>query len=240
MTLSSELAALYVSRWDRLAKKLATASKLLGRETLTNPLLLAVPDEGAYREADVKVMYFGQETNSWHGPFMSEPASNAVSVLQDAYNEFFWTRYSYDEYGGHFWTALKKFDGAFAKAFRGKKVVATWNNVVKVGFAGKKGAPPDEICDLVMEQFDVIAEEVRILEPDIVLFLTGPCYDESIVDAFSGATFEETGERPLRQLARVLARGLPPNSFRTYHPKYLSFHEPQVYRKQIVSLVNLT
>lgn len=64
-------------------------------------------------------------------------------------------------------------------------------------------------------------EEIKIINPDIVLFLTGPNYDYYIKNQLKGVEFKTVENYGIRQFARVEYKSLPKNSFRIYHPVYL-------------------
>ena len=75
MKLHEQLKALYASRWEGLCNALQTVA-CNGREDVkpAYPFLLSLvrwkddrPTESWYADADLKVMVFGQETNSWTG-----------------------------------------------------------------------------------------------------------------------------------------------------------------------------
>ena len=79
--------------------------------------------------------------------------------------------------------------------------------------------------------------ETAELKPDIVIFFSGPNYDEYISRIFSDATFENISSRNSRQLARVKSWLLPHNSIRTYHPNYLWRNGFYTYLDEISSAI---
>jgi hypothetical protein len=83
-------------------------------------------------------------------------------------------------------------------------------------------AEPHEISQILDWQRGCLMEEIRILTPTAVVFLTGPNYDFVINDEFAGAEFVAVDDRPPRQFARVVHSSLPVRSFRTHHPGYLA------------------
>ncbi|SIC23253.1 Uncharacterised protein [Mycobacteroides abscessus subsp. abscessus] len=52
---------------------------------LSNPLLLKINDEEQYQKADLKVMFLGQETNTWEGSL----GSKSIEELLGTYSRFF-------------------------------------------------------------------------------------------------------------------------------------------------------
>jgi hypothetical protein len=69
---------------------------------------------------------------------------------------------------------------------------------------------------------DVIKKEISVFEPDVVIFFTGPNYDDIMKDVFGPLALSPVHDDfSVRQLARVESESLPTLSFRTYHPNYL-------------------
>lgn len=176
-----------------------------------NPQLIRVPDD--YESSNLKVAYFGQETNGWEGPFAE---TQGVEHLQQVYHDF--VNVKTFEYGGQYWNGVKSFQNAFSELDSSSRFTA--NNLVKIGKAWDRGAPPESVIDWQAHWFEVIREELKILNPDVVIFLSGPNYDRHIETIFGKVKFESLNSRPVRELARVVAEGLPRNSYRTYHPNY--------------------
>lgn len=71
-----------------------------------------------------------------------------------------------------------------------------------------------------LEALQSLSCEIEIMEPDIILFCTGPGYDKYLEKIFSSTVHHVDGYGP-RHLARLSATGLPEKTFRTYHPGYL-------------------
>ncbi|WP_395734598.1 hypothetical protein [Prosthecobacter sp.] len=176
-----------------------------------NPQLIRVPDD--YETSKLKVAYFGQETNGWEGPFAE---TKGVDHLQQVYHDF--VNIKSFEYGGQYWNGVKSFQNAFLELDSSSRFTA--NNLVKIGKAWDRGSPPESVIDWQSHWFEVIREELKILKPDVIIFLSGPNYDRHIETIFGKVTFEAVNARPARELSRVVAEGLPRNSFRTYHPNY--------------------
>lgn len=70
-----------------------------------------------------------------------------------------------------------------------KNIEYIWNNVSKIGCGGKDFGrscrkPTAEIRDIEREYFNVVAEEVKILKPDVIIFLTGFYGDREIKEKF--------------------------------------------------------
>ena len=69
------------------------------------------------------------------------------------------------------------------------KIEYLWNNVSKIGRGGKKfgqccGKPTSEIREIESKFFNVVRDEIKLLKPDIVIFLTGFYADSDIKEKF--------------------------------------------------------
>lgn len=83
----------------------------------------------------------------------------------------------------------------------------------------------NKVQNLIDTKFNILEDEIRIINPDIVLFLTGPNYDDYIRTQLDGVKFyelENSGYKK-RQFARVEHPVLEGRkAFRVYHPGYLN------------------
>lgn len=192
-----------------------------------NPLLISPPED--YTSSTLKIMFFGKETNGYEGSFKD---SKGVDHLMRVYDAFA-NQSGAKKYGKHFWNAVRKFIAAFSK--KNPSVTFTWNNIIKVGKDWSLGMPPESVMRWQENWFQVIRQEVQILKPDVVIFMCGPQYDKFIEKAFGSFAFVPVGNRPERQLGRILSGSLPPATFRTYHPNFLWRNGFYDYLSEIVS-----
>ena len=163
-------------------------------------------------------MIFGQETNDW-GTF---PHQNGIYHLLKTYDEFYNDGNCYS-YGGQFWNGVSQLKKALSKKLNvsEQEISIIWNNLIKIGKAGEKGAPSNEIIKWQDNWFDIVLHEVVELRPDAIVFFTGPYYDKFILRIFSDVSFKSVDGRNIRELALVQSSKLPKTSIRTYHPNYL-------------------
>ena len=186
-------------------------------EKPTNFLCIDASDK--YLRADIKVMIFGQEKNSWYGDYIN---NNDTQYLLKIYNDFFNSDNCYT-YAGQFWNGVGKLKLKLEEEFskQNKSVGFLWNNIIKVGRSGKKGLPNQDILDWIEPSFLTIQEEINFYKPNIVIFFTGPNYDKFIKKAFPDVNFESFSRKTPRELVRLKSQHLPLKSIRTYHPNYL-------------------
>jgi hypothetical protein len=213
--MNSQLLTLYNSKWDNLC---AAMQPILADSTLelkpTCPLLLKIDNEEEFSNAEIRLMVFGQETNSWYNKFHN----NQQDIIEN-YDKFFnegkcWS------YGGQFWNGVSRFISSLQKKYPDNKIKLVWNNVVKIGKYNEKGFPPDYIYEVEREHFSVIKEELEIIKPNIVLFFTGPNYDGIIHDSFGELEKKAVAPFSERQISKIKIDGIN-IAFRTYHPNYL-------------------
>ncbi len=232
--MNSKLSQLYNSKWENLCKSMHT---ILGDDQLelkpTCPLLLSIKNEEVYNNSDLRLMIYGQETNSWYDKF-----HNNIASILDCYDSFFnegkcWS------YGGQFWNGVNRFVELLQLKYPDKKISIIWNNVVKIGKYNDKGFPPDYIYEIEREHFSIIEDELKIIKPNLVLFLTGPNYDRIIADNYGKLNYSKiTNEFTERELAKLDLRDVP-FSFRTYHPNYLWRNNINYYYNSILDSIIL-
>lgn len=165
--MNEELVKLYSLCWNALNARLGP---IIADENIkikpANPFLLYVDNEEDYRSADIRLMIFGQETNSWY-----EKGTGTLEEIQSNYDGFFnegecWS------YGGQFWNGVSKFLASLQNKYKEKKVRLLWNNIIKIGKHEEKGLPPDYIYKAERETFHVIPQELTILKPNVVVQTT--------------------------------------------------------------------
>ena len=200
------------------------------------PLLLWLHDCEAYEKADVKVMIFGRETNNWNdgrrphlpnGTYNFDLRTNDDIIAEimgpegicDTYDAYC----NYPEGGEtNFTKRMKALVERLRRAMPGKKVEFVWNNIHKIGRGASgpghcTGQPTAEIRDIVRNRFNVVPDEIDILRPDVVIFLTGPDADNAIADTFGVGNDAFAPVAPGLFLDRVVIPGIK-YAARTIHP----------------------
>jgi hypothetical protein len=218
--MNKELKGLYASKWEEISKKLDDWQEECEEDGLnetenmaTHPMLIKTDEE--YENTDLRVMIFGKETNNWYGLF--EEGIDIDSVIS-FYDEFYIKNGSV-KYGKHFFN----FISLIKRKLSDKKIGYIWNNVLKIGKSAV-GTPQQGLINYTMECFNIIPNEIAILKPNVLLFLSGPKYDEyieKVVGKFSvipveGFTTNELCIMKFDDLNIDIA-------IRTYHPQKLCF-----------------
>ncbi|WP_343665231.1 hypothetical protein [Chryseobacterium mucoviscidosis] len=214
--MNENLKKLYEDNWSIFSQKLIGIINDEGKENKpTNPLLLFV-DEKKYKNADIKIMIFGQETNDWEGDFQNNP-----NLSLETYNDFYNSNDCFG-YAGQFWNGYNRFLTLLSNKYPNKSIASVWNNVIKVGNSGRnKNYPPEYIYNIEKEYFNVISDEINILNPDAIIFFSGPNYDNEIRNSLRDISFQQLSEKFSERALAKLNYANRPNLFRTYHPNYL-------------------
>ncbi len=217
--LNKNLTELYQSKWKHFSEKLLEITNSNDYPVKpTNPLLIKIPNEDEYKKADIKIMIFGKETNDWDRHF-----KNNIVLIQSFYVHFFinkTNKNTFHRLNTPFWIGVKNFLERIKQRYPDKTIYFLWNNVIKVGIKTKKGKPPRYIREIEKTYFPVLKEEINILRPDIVLFLSGNGYDKYLKAQFPSMSFEPIKNYPIDQLTEVNLENVD-LAFRSYHPFFL-------------------
>lgn len=166
------------------------------------PLLLSTW-EG---EPTPKVMFFGQETNEWGD-------SETIEGLLEGYRRFDLGANYPSLFWRYLWSLSEKL------GLKGKHPFL-WNNINKFGKVDAKGRPEAPVTELENKYFNVTADELDSVKPDVCVFFTGPNYDDDIRAKLPDVEFLPIEGYDVRWFARLKSKHLPESSFRTYHPGY--------------------
>jgi hypothetical protein len=171
--------------------------------------LLVVPPVG-YSTASVRLMIIGQETLGWGEEIDSgQSAPELVEALKHEYRSFdLGSKYR----STPFWNAADcLYDllnpGGASRAF-------VWTNLVKMDCERRR---PTSVLEDSIAAMNLVEAEIVAFAPNVVVFFTGPRYDDRLLRTFPGARLESRS----RTVSTLVHPDLPVRMFRTYHPKYL-------------------
>lgn len=185
---------------------------------VSGPLFISEPL--AYWESGVRLMIVGQQTCGW------PDVSVGLEGLLRAYREFDLGR----EYtASPFWQASHELSRGVNS--EGPERGFVWSNLVKVDQYNERPEPEveDAIWDLAL-----LNRELEVLEPDAVVFFTGPHYEERLRETFPGVRYHMLTP----DVVRLAHPDLPANAFRTYHPRYLWQARKRAVLGHIVDAIN--
>ena len=228
-TINEKLKSLYYTKWPLIITELEKSDD-------ENPIASAYPmlikvNEEKFNNANMKFMFFGQEPNVWD-------ASDNIDGLMDFYYLFTACENDFKvKRRGHFWNGLKKLHELLKEEFNDRSIYPIYNNVIKIGRIDKAGRPPNYIYEIERRCFDVIKEELKILQPDFCLFFSGPDYDNVLKDIFGEIEYNPVIPYAERELAKINIPGID-LALRTYHPNFLYRNDIDDYFETILGQIN--
>jgi len=232
--MNKKLFDLYNRNWENLCKgfRPILKDKLLHIKP-ANPLLIKIKDEEEYKNSDLKIMVFNTETKGWCGKFR-----NDINKPLMKYDRIF-NQNLYIELADDFFDCLNILHYTIQEKYPDKKISIVWNNLIKTGKSDENGMPPDYIYEEELKNFNVLYDEIKILKPTAVIFLTGPNYDSIIKEKFNNAKMEAIAlPFTFREFANVEITGVP-FAFRTYSASYLFSKESDIYFNALAEKINI-
>ncbi|WP_342154790.1 hypothetical protein [Methylorubrum sp. SB2] len=230
------------ARYRTFQKSLSSVDHEL-LDAFSPPLLLKIPDD--WQQAAHRVMWIGQETAdwSWEGKQLKADGvdwdyPDIMSLKDFAENEISLDALTYG-YGEFEFAANHRVNRSpFWRYFRWTmdevrkhgNVSAVWTNVVRSSANSDQGyslwAVPDTLrAEFLARQRGLLTAEIEILQPSLIIFVSGPHYDGFIGHELDGYKSVALAPFTVRRAARLLHPVLPENTFRTYHPGFLNRNE---------------
>lgn len=176
--MNGQLKELYQKHWDSVRDNIVSNHGKFAsfnyKDRPAFPYMLCASEK--YINSKHRVMLCGQETyDGWYGKESkdyNEDIINKTTVdnLTKLYDSFVNQNCGY---GKSFW-------GFYKQIYNSNPDVGfIANNIVKIGKRKGRGYDPD-VEKEARSCFPVFKEEVNILKPDLIIFLTGPNYDDKI------------------------------------------------------------
>lgn len=168
-------------RLNRFYADTLQASKFdsVQQQELSLPLLLSVPQ--AFLKAPVRIMFVGKETNGWLGK-LAAYYSGCVGIAD------LLGRYDRQMQQTTARGAFSRMHQRLADALAGgRKEAVLWNNLSKMDW--HQGRPDSRTSlwhSAALREFSqkLLRFEVDLLQPDVMVFGTGPSYDMAIKETF--------------------------------------------------------
>jgi hypothetical protein len=213
-TINKRLRDLYQSKQASLTE-IQEANK--SGKTFEGPHLIHCWED-AYAKAKYKILFVGQEVNG----------TKIGDVTDDIDDALDWVK-GFElgtKYGKAFWNTVHYINREVNQT-NDDDLCYLWSNVSKYAYyeapIGRRGVALSMAdFEWINNRFNVLEEEVKIVNPDVVIFLSGPNYDCEIeAQTGSGLVFNQlTKSIPSRQLARITNTKWNAKTYRTYHPNY--------------------
>jgi hypothetical protein len=205
-------------------------------DQLSAPLLIQPTQR--WLDGEHRVLVVGQETREWGPNLVNTFAAfsshaDAVDQVLETYREF--------SFGATlpsaFWSHFKDLRQAFDSGNAGFESSVLWTNLYRVSvevatgkdkynYSAERNSTPTQRTALRDLSRTVLLEEIRLLEPTMVVFFTGPNYDAALKDVFQGAVLSAVEPFTARQMSWVQHPALPTQSIRSYHPGYMNRAKP--------------
>lgn len=172
-----------------------------------------------YAQSQIKLILVGQQTNTWKmwadlKRLRPDALQRRLLAVYQGCNLLTIGRSA-------FWSAVRRLREVNGPGdVSCEQMDFVWTNLVKIDDGNR--LPGAEMMNIVAEHLYLLKQELSILKPDAVVFLTGPNYDWCLEEQFSDISFELVKRKiDKNELARLVHPALPFASFRTYHPGYL-------------------
>lgn len=162
-------------------------------ESLSAPLLINMHE--SYLKTKPQIMFVGKETNHWLTHESRLENKRGLNYLINNYEEAFETLFDrYDKaLSDNFGKTQSDFFSEYNKFLTEGLGSVVWNNLFKMSFNQNKGEKnnfsknsinhSDELTKLSK---DIFLEELKILKPDVLIFVTGASYDSVIKEFLTG------------------------------------------------------
>jgi hypothetical protein len=193
--------------YDQVATEFLQTSRVA--DGYVGPFLVSCPK--GYAELAIPWMYVGQEPFDW----ARLDTADGVAQLMDCHAKFNLAE-TYSGRGGPFWSFGYALDRKLNPA--GPERSFIYSNLARIGKDDQPGRAPEELLEFWSRR-RMLAAEVKLLSPRLVMLVTGPDYGDLLKKEFPGIDLPDLSvTSPVSQISHS---ELPALSFRSYHPKFL-------------------
>lgn len=203
----------------KLEKRYRSNNEILSckEKGLSAPFLIKFSEESLNKTR--RLLVVGQETyNCW---YRTKTLVEDVDFIKDQMNEYStFVKNESTQSQSPFWRSIKILKEKLLNTHAKNNIDFMWTNLCKYDYNGKR-APLDiqnEIYDAFTIDNHILLDEIKIYNPNVVIFMTGSKYDWYIQRIFKDT--EDNLQQ--RSFTRLCSKDLPEHSYRTYHPNYLS------------------
>lgn len=130
------------------------------------------------KNTNTDIMFIGQETNQWYGNW-SELYTRGIEGQMKIYKDFIDTHYF--EMNNLFFKYIKDI-------IDDRDTVPVWTNLFKFDLGDDSTvkniskAPKDKLDEIIEFHQGILAKEIEIIKPRIIIFFTGHNYDKLFID----------------------------------------------------------
>lgn len=204
-----------------------------------------VQQPGEWIKATHRIAYIGQETLGWcwikddrEYPYYTwnyediETLRNfieydrSVEALMYGYRQFDFSSHQPRNFNSPFWRYFRRLKDALASN-SGAATSAISSNVIRCAANSESGftlwsIPETDRGKYLQWQKGLLQAELAELRPTLIVFVTGPNYDDYLKSEFDLITFESVRHFEPRVLSKLASPLLAAPAYRTYHPGYLN------------------
>jgi hypothetical protein len=177
--------------------------KTFPQDDLAGPFLMSPGRQ--YDTQRLPLLIVGQETNGW-------TRYNEIEKQMGTYEKY---NVGVKDGSKAFWNIIRRVE----RLLGNEPCSCAWTNLSRFDLYGGK---PHGIYQKVISRLDkIVLDEIKIADPKVCLFFTGPDYDKRIAKIYEGIEFVSIPGWSLNQLCLLKHPLLPVYTFRSYHPKSL-------------------
>lgn len=192
--------------------------KSFPHDDLAGPFLMS-PGQN-YKEQKLPLLIVGQETNGWTYHFQEIEKQMTTYETYNVGMNFGTTA---------FWNVIRRVENLLGNA----PYSCAWTNLSRFDLYG--GKPHGKYQKVISQLDNLVMEEIKIVDPKVCFFFTGPDYDKRLGKIFNEIEFIEIPGWDMNQLCLLKHASLPVYTFRSYHPKSLRLRRLEAKFIQTVS-----
>ena len=196
--------------------------KLIEDNKLSSPQLLDVETpRGNYLISEYKVLFIGKETNDWFNTV--ERKNEDLTLINGQFEKYINSLkklYKSHNIGVKYRSPIYLFiDHLVKKLNESKQTGMLLTELLRHDY-NCKGLPQHIIEKVAYKNNFILREEIEVLKPNALIFLTGPNYDKHIKMTYPTAVFKECQDYKFRQVAAIENIPNIEKAIRIYHPDY--------------------
>ncbi len=167
------LARVYRKHWAKLFRYRKT------NRGCSNPLLIDLSAD--YWKQSTKLFVVGQQTNTWYNRHVISNRPTSAESLVSIYRDCFRLGYGYNPI---FWQAVRQLEVTLGIAPH----AVAWSNLNRFDLRGIRPSSEEE-NEMGTLFDDLLRAEIRLARPDVVIFFSGPSFDDHIRRVWPSSRF---------------------------------------------------
>jgi len=162
-----------------------------GTDEFSQPLLMYCWEEEYLAKDNIKILFVGKCSNSWYPKYNC--CENNKYNIQELIKVYITHELGINDKNSLYWQMTRNINNAINTTNKGHNYLST--NVFKFGQKEKgKGDPPSKIRNWEKNNLDIFLDEVNIVKPDVIIFITGTkkCADKLYINQVLGKETKST------------------------------------------------